>query len=123
MVGEFGGTTEEVLTMLLDYGYREAFCLRSLHVIHFPIMLNTPEKLCDVCLGEGRKICPFQVIIERGLAMREGAKDLAVTPSPLGGNDAMAKWLQGVTDADDARLRQEAEERGCTIFTPPPAAS
>lgn len=27
MVGEFGGTTEEVLTMLLDRGYREAFRL------------------------------------------------------------------------------------------------
>lgn len=86
-------------------------------------MPNMPEELCAACLVEGRDSCPFQEINKRGLVMREGAKGLAVTPSHLGVNVEMAKWFQGVTDADDALLRKEAEERGCTIFTPPPAAS
>lgn len=68
-------------------------------------------------------MCPFQEMIKRFEAMREGAKDLAATPSPLGRNDQMAKWLQGVTAADNADLLKKAEERGCTIFTTPPAAS
>lgn len=54
-------------------------------------MPNISEKLCDACLGEGREMCPFQEMIKRFEAMREGAKDLAATPSPLGRNDQMAK--------------------------------
>lgn len=83
-------------------------------------MPNMPEKLCDVCLDEGRASCPFQKIIKRVEAIREGAKDLSVTPSPLGGNDEMAKWLQGVTAADNADLLKKAEERRCPVVLAAP---
>lgn len=83
-------------------------------------MPNMPETLCDACLVEGRPRCPFNVMIQRVEAMLEGAKGLADTPSHLGGNVEMAKWLQGVIVFDNAGLREEAEARGCTVFLAPP---
>lgn len=72
--------------------------------------------LCKTCEGEGRDSCVLIEYKERVLAMSTAAQDIAVTPSPLGGNDDLAAWVQRNTDADFAGLPEEAARRGCTVF-------
>lgn len=83
-----------------------------------PVM---PENLCDVCLSLGLKACGPREDKERLLVLQQSISDLSVTPTPLGGNDKLAKNLHARIKADLARLRAVAEERGCTIFLGPPS--
>ena len=75
--------------------------------------------LCGTCEREGREVCALAEYQKKVSDAFLAAQDLAVTPSPFGGNKDLAEKLRADTDADFVDLAVQAKKRGCTVFVSP----